>query len=411
LPTACDVAIVGAGPAGLAAATELKKLGIDNLVVLERESQAGGIPRHCGHPPFGMREFKRILQGPAYAAALIKRAEQVGVNICLNTTVVRTHEHGKLSVTTPHGASEIKARIVVLATGVRETPRAPRFVSGQRPLGIVTTGALQSMVYLNHKMPFRNPVIIGSELVSFSALLTCRHAQIKPAAMIESNARITARSYLRAFPRLLAVPLYLNTEIIEILGQDRVTAVRIKKGKHKNTIINCDGLVFSGQFTPESALIRMSHMTIHQGSGGPLVDQFGICSDPAYIATGNLLRPVETAGWSWQEGQQTAHIVARRLAHRLPDRTRQIEILAQNPVIKYVMPQTISLPHADQSMKHLQLRFRKQTRGRLMVRSGSKLLWSRNMTATPERRVLIPLAAIAGHDSPDSFKIDFEEVS
>ncbi len=408
-PTTCDVAIIGAGPAGLATATELKRLGIDNLVVLERESQAGGIPRHCGHRPFGMREFRRILRGPDYAAALVRRAGQAGVQICLNTTVVQTLEQGKLVISTPAGAGELNAKIVVVATGVRETPRAPRFVSGQRPLGIVTTGAFQSMVYLKNKVPFRRPVIVGSELVSFSALLTARHASIKPRAMIESNNRISARSYMQWLPRLLAVPLHLDTRINEITGHDRVTGIHVTRANGDEEVINCDGVIFTGQFTPESSLMRMAHIKVDSNTGGPLVDQYGICSDPHYIATGNLLRPVETAGWSWQEGIQTAQIVARSLGHALPGCEGQISILVQSPVIKYVMPQIISLPFANHPMKHLQLRFHKHARGRLTVRSGSDVLWSRNMTATPERRVLIPLSIFAGRELAQTIEIDFEE--
>ena len=227
IPETCDVAIVGGGPAGLATATRLKQLGIKNVIVLERESQAGGIPRHCGHPPFGMREFKRVLSGPTYAARLVERALKAGVQIHLNSSVVELHEKGRLSISTDKGVSEIQARIVVLATGVRETPRSARLVSGQRPMGILTTGALQSMVYLKQKIPFKRPVIIGSELVSFSSLLTCRHAGIKPVGMLETNRRVTARYFSRFFPALFGVPLYLETRLAGITGQERVTSVKV----------------------------------------------------------------------------------------------------------------------------------------------------------------------------------------
>ena len=409
MPTNCDVAIIGAGPAGLATATELKRLGIDNLVVLEREPQAGGIPRHCGHRPFGMREFKRCLRGPDYAAALVKRAERSGVTICLNTTVVQTLEQGRLVISTPEGVAELSAKIVVLATGVRETPRAPRLISGQRPLGITTTGAFQSMIYLKNRRPFRRPVIVGTELVSFSALLTARHANIRPMAMIESNSRVTARSYMQWLPRLLSIPLHLDTRIEEILGHERVTGIRLINSNGNETLIDCDGVLFTGQFTPESALLRMSHIEVDKATGGPSVDQYGICSDSYYMATGNLLRPVETAGWSWQEGIKTAQIAAQSLDQRLPSAKARIKIHSISPVIKYVMPQIISQPCAETSMKHLQLRFQTQARGKLLLRSGSHTLWAKQMSATPERRVLIPLTAITRYEPLDTLEIDFEE--
>lgn len=193
IPQHCDVAIIGGGPSGLSAATELKKLGVNSVVVLEREATAGGIPRHCGHSPFGMREFKRILSGSQYTEKLVQSAEQAGVTLCLNTTVSAIAKDGALEVASHLGVQTLNATKVIICTGIRETPRSTRLVSGQRPLGIVTTGALQSTIYLKRKKPFKHPVIIGTELVSFSALLSCLHSGARPVAMIEKNARITAK--------------------------------------------------------------------------------------------------------------------------------------------------------------------------------------------------------------------------
>ena len=101
LPSKCSVAIVGGGTSGLAIATELKRLGVDDVIILERENVAGGVPRHCGHYPFGVMEFKRLMKGPQYASTLVKKAEAAGVKIHTNTTVTALHEGGKLSLTTP----------------------------------------------------------------------------------------------------------------------------------------------------------------------------------------------------------------------------------------------------------------------------------------------------------------------
>ena len=147
-PERCNVVVVGGGPAGLAAATELARLRVADVVVLEREPRAGGIPTHCGHRAFGMREFQRCYNGPRYAECLVARARNAGVRLHTNTTVVSAGEGGHLTLATTDGVSQLVANKVVLSTGARETPRAARLVSGQRPLGIVTTGALQSMVYL-----------------------------------------------------------------------------------------------------------------------------------------------------------------------------------------------------------------------------------------------------------------------
>ena len=312
----CDVAIIGAGPAGLAAATTLKKQGIEHVLVLDRESVAGGVPRHSGHPPFGIIEYARVMTGPTYAKRLVATAQRAGVDIALKTSVTRLGSDGVLTIATPEGTGELKAKRVLLATGVRETPRSTRLVSGDRILGISTTGALQSMVYLKNLIPFRNPVVVGTEIVSFSALLTCKKAGIKPVAMIEEQSSPTIAWPLHNATRLFGVPLFLNTQITNIIGKDRVEIVQVLDGKGNTHEIACDGVLFTGQFTPESTLARMSHLDLDYATGSPVIDQFGRCSDPAYYAAGNLLQPVNIAFNCWREGRRTAGWIAQDLKGR-----------------------------------------------------------------------------------------------
>ncbi|MEA2114083.1 MAG: FAD-dependent oxidoreductase, partial [Thermodesulfobacteriota bacterium] len=248
----CDVAIIGGGPAGLSAAITLKKEGIKRVVVLDREAVAGGIPRHCGHIPFGVLEYKRVLTGPSYAKRIVDTAQSAGVDILLKTTVTQLGRAGTLSILSPQGARELTAKRVLLATGTRETPRSARMVSGNRPLGICNTGTLQSMVYLKNKVPFRCPVVIGTEIVSFSALFTCKKAGIRPVAMLEENTRPTVRWPIYYGAKVFGVPLFLHTRIVSILGNDRVDAVRISDENGNEREIACDGVLFTGQFTPES---------------------------------------------------------------------------------------------------------------------------------------------------------------
>jgi len=315
----CDVAIIGAGPAGLAAAITLKKEGIERVVVLDREAIAGGIPRHCGHIPFGVLEYKRVLTGPSYAKRIVETAQSAGVDILLKSTVTQLGRAGTISILSPQGSRELTAKRVLLATGTRETPRSARMVSGNRPLGICNTGTLQSMVYLKNKVPFRCPVVVGTEIVSFSALFTCKKAGIRPVAMLEENSHPTVRWPVYYGVNFFGVPLFLQTRIVSILGKDRVDAVRISDEKGNEREIACDGVLFTGQFTPESSLARMSYLELDPKTGSPVVDKFGRCSDPAYYAAGNvLLQPVKVAGKCWQSGQKTAQWIVKDLLGDLP---------------------------------------------------------------------------------------------
>lgn len=304
-----DVIIIGGGPSGLSAAVALKKAGVARVVVLEREADAGGIPRHCGHPPFGMWEFKRVYTGPQYARKLVATAIAAGVEIRTLTTVVEALPGGKLLVSSDAGVEELSARRVIYATGTRETPRSARLISGTRPLGVMNTGALQTMVYLKNRKPFKRPIIVGTELVSFSAIMTCRHMGIKPVAMIEENRRITTRLPANLFPPLMGVPLHKNTRLVAIHGDKKVTGVEVENAKGKRTI-ECDGVLLTGKFTPEASLARCGHLEIDEATGGPVVDETGRSSDPTYFICGNVRPPLKTAGQSWREGRKLGLIVA-----------------------------------------------------------------------------------------------------
>lgn len=292
----CDVAIIGSGPAGISAAIALKKAGIDNIIVLERESEAGGIPRHCGHLAFGFKKYKRVLTGPQYAKRNVDEALSLGIGIQLRTSVTALGEGGRLSLVSQSGVYELNANRVLIATGTRETPRSARLVSGDRALGICNTGALQNMVYLKNKIPFKRPVIVGTEIVSFSALLTCRKGGIKPVVMIEENARPTVRWPIHYGAYVLGTKLLTGTTIHKIIGNDRVESVIVENTRGKQKTITCDGVLFTGQFTPESSLIRMSHLAFDNETYSPTVNESGQCSDPAYYAAGNVRQLSAEAG-------------------------------------------------------------------------------------------------------------------
>ena len=113
-----DVVILGGGPAGLSAAKRLGELGVHDIVLIEREAELGGVPRHCGHLAFGLREFRRLMSGPTYARCL---AETVtGLDIRTKTTVTAIARGGEIDLQHPEtGPGRIAGRAVLLAFGVR----------------------------------------------------------------------------------------------------------------------------------------------------------------------------------------------------------------------------------------------------------------------------------------------------
>lgn len=297
-----EAVIVGGGPAGLGAARRLVELGICDVVVLEREAEAGGIPRHCGHWGFGWQSHRRLWTGPRFAAEL--RRTTAGIDVRNATSVLELRNGGYLRIQNNFGVSEIKAKRILLATGARETPRAPRFIGGSRPQGVMNTGTLQQHVYLYGNKPFERPVIIGSEWVSFSALMTCRHAGIQPVAMLEENDHIDAPPVFSLGASLVfRVPVHKQCKLIAIHGRKIVEAVEVMNRGRRSTI-SCDGVVITGKFRAESALYAGG--LLERDGDAPRIAENFRTSDPSVYAAGNVLPPLKTSGDCVAQGHAVA---------------------------------------------------------------------------------------------------------
>lgn len=385
-----DVIIIGGGPAGLSAARRLLAAGVRDVVVLEREQKAGGVPRHCRHSGFGIGQYFDLpMIGPIYARRLIDSA--AGADIRTMTTVTAIEPGGRVHARNPvEGTRTLTGRCILLAMGIRETPRSARLVTGGRPQGILTTGAWQQM---RHDSIYR-PVIIGTELVAFSILLETLHEHLRIAAMIEEGERIIARRPGDWIARyLFRVPVLTDTKLIAIRGIEKVEGVEVERNGKRETI-GCDSVIFTGKFQPETALLKDSHIVLDPGSGGPAIDQFFRTSDPQVFAAGNLLRPVETAGMCWAEGRIVAANIAAALAGTLPLPAPGIPVRISDP-IKYVYPQII-VPQADgrTPMPLMRARVIRTARGRLRLTVDGREIWSRSGKFLPERRLTIPTAKI-----------------
>src|SRR5215467_1767966 len=195
---AADALVVGGGPAGLAAAAELRRLGAGRVLVAERDNEAGGIPRHSAHTGFGARDLRRVLSGPRYARRYADAAAAAGADIRVGTTVTGwgglSGAGGcyRVTLTSAAGLDTVDARAVLLATGCRERPRTARLVPGDRPPGVMTTGELQRRVYLGgQRLPGR-ALVVGAEHVSFSAMVTLAHAGAEVVALVTDRPRHTS---------------------------------------------------------------------------------------------------------------------------------------------------------------------------------------------------------------------------
>jgi NADPH-dependent 2,4-dienoyl-CoA reductase/sulfur reductase-like enzyme len=308
----CDVLIVGAGPAGLAAALELRRLGVRDVRVVDREPEAGGTPRLCHHTGFGIRDLRRIYDGPAYARRYARLVEAAGIPVDTATTATGWDGPLALSLTSPRGLAQLGARAILLATGCRERPRAARLVPGSRPQGVYTTGSLQQFVHGHGQPVGRRALVVGAELVSLSALLTLAEAGCAVAAMTTELPR--HQIYLPYLPfkwyaadLLTRTPIVARTRVSRILGSKRVEAIEIVQlDSGRIDIIACDTVVFTGDWIPEHELARHGGVLLDPATRGPLVDTSLRTSVRGVFAAGNLLRGAETADVAALEGRCAA---------------------------------------------------------------------------------------------------------
>jgi len=387
-----DVLIIGAGPAGLSAASMLDKLGVENVLVVDREPEAGGIPRFCPHPTFGFADFYRPMSGPAYAARLRARVDPNRIMTSSTALSIGTDRETLLS--TFQGELTIRPKRILLATGIRETPRSARLVSGDRPRNILTTGALQRIMSEGRPLPFKRPVIVGTELVSFSALLSLRDAGVNAVAMVEEGERIVARrpaDWLARF--VLGTPIRFSSRLARINAAPddagRLASVTISSPNGVETRLACDAVIFTGRFTPEASLLGHDRNLLDQASRGPAVDQHWRLAADGIYAAGNVLRGVETSAWCAREGIAAARAIAAAVLGYARSAERRIPVVPRAP-IAFSTPSFIAPSTASNQQLTLSIRMTTAARGRIVFAADGKPFWrSTVMTARPERRILI----------------------
>ncbi|MFE7580181.1 FAD-dependent oxidoreductase [Streptomyces gardneri] len=330
-----DVLVVGAGPAGLAAAARLAAAGAGRVEVLERERAAGGVPRHCGHPGFGADHRGRPLDGPGYARRALRATLRSGAAV--RTGVSATGWAGPLSldVTAPTGLERIRAKAVVLATGARERPRSARLVPGTRPAGVLTTGELQQMMLLFGSggeavrgRLGRRAVVVGGEPVARHAVRTLRAAGVETAAVVTELPCATSG--------FGAVPVLTRTAVVELLGRGRLTGVAVRGRDGVTSVLRCDTVVFTGDWIPDHELARARGLALAPGTRGPVTDGAYRTAEPGVFAVGNLLRGVEPAQVAAAEGRAVADAVLDVLAGR-PRPAAGVPVLTAGP-LRWVTP-------------------------------------------------------------------------
>ncbi|MEU1730882.1 FAD-dependent oxidoreductase [Streptosporangium sp. NPDC020145] len=337
-----DVVVVGAGPSGLSAARVLAPRVGGEVLVLDRESTAGGIPRHSDHPGYGVRDMGRFMGGPAYARKLVRQAEEAGATIRTNATVTGWSGERAIEVTSPEGRLLVEAGAVILATGARERPRPARLIPGDRPRGVYTTGHLQNLVHLRHGRVGERAVVVGAELVSWSAALTLREAGCRTVLMTTEYPRPDSYAVFSGPGKVLfGTEVATRTRVSRIIGRPDLRAVEVENlDTGRRRVVECDTLILTGDWIPDHELARAAGIAIDPGTRGPLVDSALRTDRPGVFAVGNLLHPVDTADVAAIDGAHVARPVTTWLDGGSWPVGEGVRLLAGEP-FRWVAPEIL----------------------------------------------------------------------
>lgn len=302
------VAVIGGGPSGLTAAAALAPIVDGEVLVLEREAHTGGIPRHSDHLGYGIRDLKRFVSGPTYARRLTDTARDAGARLETEAMVTGWAGERTLEVTSPRGRRIVEADAVVLATGARERPRPARLIPGDRPDGIFTTGQLQNLVHVEHAAVGSRAVVVGAELVSWSAVLTLRESGCATVAMVSAQPRPESYAAFRIPGRaLMHGPVLTRSRVVSVDGKHRVRSVTVENlDTGVRSVVECDTVVMTGDWIPDHELARTAGLAMDSATRGPLVDASLRTSRPGVFAVGNLVHPVDTADAAALDGRHVA---------------------------------------------------------------------------------------------------------
>ncbi len=354
-----DIVIVGGGPAGLAAAIAAAKENSSlDILILERDSELGGILNQCIHNGFGLHTFNEELTGPEYAERFEKQLEGLNIRYMLNTMVLDVASGQVTAVNSTEGVFTVECGAIVLCMGCRERPRGALNIPGLRPAGVFTAGTAQRLVNIEGYMPGKEVVILGSGDIGLimARRMTLEGAAVKAVCELMPYSGGLKRNIVQCLDDF-DIPLLLSHTVIDIKGKERVSSVVIAEVDSNSKPIpgteeeiTCDTLLLSCGLIPENELSRAADVKINPSTNGPVVNESFETSVPGIFACGNVLHVHDLVDYVSEESGRAGRSAARYVAYNNPEAERPPLLIKNGNGVRYTVPTYVNIANVEEDI-------------------------------------------------------------